>query len=236
MDDLRAETVIDSYEQFIRTDELPIVMGHALGRFDDAGNVDLGPRHRRAWVVAGDFATTASGDQSFQGGGGDDVLIGGSGDDELSGGPGIDDLRGRGGDDALLDDGLDEHDRFSGGSGFDRLFYQHRLEAGLTLTLDGIANDGTPGENENIPSDFEYIGLGDGDDIFVGDGRPTTVLGGRGDDEITGGAGRDRLYGGIGEDVFHTADGHVDWIWGRNAEDDAIDRDPIDRVREVEKL
>lgn len=183
-----------------------------------------------------DTATAEAGDLHFQGGSGDDVLIGGAGDDELSAGPGSDHLRGRGGDDLLIDDGLNERDSFSGGRGVDELWYLHQLEPDLRLTLDGIANDGMVGENENIPSDFERITLGDGDDTFVGDDRPTTVFTGKGDDELTGGAGRDRLYGEIGEDVFHTTDGHVDRIWGGNGEDDATDRDLIDHVRDVEIL
>ena len=49
MNDLRAETVIDAYEAFIR--ELrsdPIIMGHSLGRRDHAGAVEPRPRDASA--------------------------------------------------------------------------------------------------------------------------------------------------------------------------------------------
>lgn len=183
-----------------------------------------------------DFAVAETGGLHFQGGSGDDVFIGGAGDNELSGGLGEDDLRGQGGDDLVIDDGLAERDRFSGGRGVDELWYVRHFHPSLRLSLDGVANDGVRGEDENIPSDFEHITLGDGNDTFVGDDRSTTVFAGRGDDEVTGGGGRDRLYGEIGDDKFHTTDGHIDRILGGNGEDDATDRDAIDRVREVERL
>jgi Ca2+-binding RTX toxin-like protein len=206
------------------------------GRGPDTANFGHVPEGVFYAGFGDDMATTKAGGLHFQGGGGDDVLIGGAGNDQLSAGPGKDDLRGRGGNDYLLDDGLNERDRFSGGRGVDELWYLHQTQPDLTLTLDGIANDGMGGEHENIPSDFERITLGAGDDTFVGDDRPTTVFGGKGADLITGGGGRDDLYGQIGEDVFHTLDGYVDRIWGGNGEDDATDRDPNDRVRQVEAL
>lgn len=140
------------------------------------------------------------------------------------------------GDDIVSDYGRHERDVLSGGAGFDKLSYAHSADGDLTVTLDGVANDGLPGENDNIPTDFEHISLGDGDDTFVGNDLPATVFGGGGNDSITGGGGRDRLHGQFGEDVFHTSDGRTDWVWGGNGQDEATDRDPIDRVRHVELL
>lgn len=174
----------------------------------------------------------------FVGGAGDDVLIGGSGEESIHPGFGADVVRAMGGDDLVsqLEKG-DGSDVFSGGAGSDELVYGGEQVVGrYSVSFDGTANDGEARERDNVASDFERVFGSSGADTLVGDARDNTFLGGAGDDDMTGGVGRDRLFGGRGRDVFHTLDGQADRIWGGKQEDTAIDRDDVDRVRDVEIL
>lgn len=74
------------------------------------------------------------GDDSIYGRGGGDVLLGMAGDDELDGGRGADGL--------------------SGGPGHDSVSYEG---APVDVTLDGVANDGAAGENDNVLLDTEDV-------------------------------------------------------------------------------
>ena len=92
----------------------------------------------------------ASGADVLDGGPGDDRLWGGDGDDRLVGGPGRDVL--------------------SGGAGLhDRADYSGRT-AGVALTLDAVANDGEPGEGDDLRADVEDLLGGRGADRLVGNG------------------------------------------------------------------
>jgi Ca2+-binding RTX toxin-like protein len=131
----------------------------------------------------------------------------------------------------------DATDVFSGGAGSDEFVYGGDQVFGrYSVSLDGRANDGEPGEGDDVASDFERVRGSRGPDTLVGDDHKNTFFGGPGDDDITGAGRRDRLFGGPGEDVFHTTDGRVDRIWGGKQEDTATDRDGTDRVRDVEIL
>jgi Ca2+-binding RTX toxin-like protein len=76
-------------------------------------------------------------------------------------------------------------------------------------SLDGRANDGVAGEDDNIVSASEIIG-GSGNDVLIGSpNRANTLIGQGGDDTLRGGdrgdllrggPGTDRLYGGAGND------------------------------------
>ena len=84
------------------------------------------------------------------------------------------------------------------------------------MSLDGVANDGVPGENDNVDAEavigtvFDDTLTGgpgpdrlDGDkgnDTIAGLAGPDTVLGGDGSDTLTGGDGNDTVTGGFGED------------------------------------
>ena len=89
-------------------------------------------------------------DDSMTGNDGPNVLIGGGGNDSLAGGDGDDVLLGGDGDDtfdeATAANGADE---IVGGAGNDKVNYSTR-ETGITATSDGVANDGAPGERDNI--------------------------------------------------------------------------------------
>lgn len=86
--------------------------------------------------------------------------------------------------------------------------------APVTVTLDGLANDGETGEGDNIKT-LGVVG-GSAGDTLVGasgpdslDGGPgdDLVVGGDGDDSLGGGDGADRLEGGAGADMLGGAAG-----------------------------
>jgi Ca2+-binding RTX toxin-like protein len=212
--------------------------------------VDAGPGRDRVTFGAGQDALLFGGRGNdrvvssdaefgfFVGGAGNDVFIGGPGKESFYPGFGADVVRAMGGNDVVsqLEKG-DESDVFSGGSGSDGLIYGGEQVSGrFSVSFDGIANDGLPGEGDDVASDFEMVWGSNGRDTLVGGDRDNTFFGGAGNDDITGGGGRDRLFGGPGDDEFHTVDGGADRIWGGKQEDTAIDRDDVDRVRDVEIL
>lgn len=121
---------------------------------------------------------------SVHGGEGDDLLRGGPGGQvSLDGGPGADVLVGS--------------DRFSG----DVAVYGDR-EQPVTVTLDGIANDGELGEGDNVAGEIEDVQGGSADDLLVGDDGDNTLLGGQGADVLRGRGGRDVLIGEAGSDAL----------------------------------
>ena len=148
---------------------------------------------------------------SLDGGAGNDSLNGGSGTDSVVGGPGDDtiDATGCSGSPCLAD----AADTYSGGDGVDSISYDHRAAA-VTVTLDGVADDGTAGEHDNVATDIENVTGGDGGDTIVGtdaanvlsggsdyNGQPNTIDGLGGNDVLTGGNGCcDLLHGGAGND------------------------------------
>ncbi len=129
--------------------------------------------------------------------GGDDKLTGGLGDDLLDGGPGIDDLG-----QIKVADGADV---LVGGAGVDQVSYATRAAGDpLSVTLDGLANDGSAGEGDNVGSDVENVLLGKGDDFFDGSALAfrNLVQGGAGADELHGGGSGDQLRGDGGNDLL----------------------------------
>jgi uncharacterized delta-60 repeat protein len=143
-------------------------------------------------------------DDGLFGNKGNDTISGNGGNDGLSGGDGNDTLSGGDGDD-YLDGGLGT-DQFFGGSGRDHADYFNRRED-LTISLDGIANDGAAGEKDNIRIDVENVTGGNGNDVIYGSNAFNHLFGGPGDDRIYGRAGGDFLYGGPGRDALFGEDG-----------------------------
>ncbi|WP_430781247.1 calcium-binding protein [Actinoplanes sp. G11-F43] len=172
-----------------------------------------------------------AGADTIHGGSGDDVIHGDSGNDFLHDGSGADRVYGDSGNDAFFDgSGKDRFyggtgndsfnagpstaaDRYHGGSGTDTVSYYDRT-AGVTLDVDGKADDGRKGEKDNIATDIENLtgGFGNdtihgtnganlldggegGNDKLYGRGGNDTLLGGPGRDHLDGGAGNDRLFG-----------------------------------------
>ena len=119
-----------------------------------------------------------------------DDVRGGSGDDRLVGGDEANLLRGNAGDDVL--DGRGGADRFEGGTGRDLADYGARA-AGVSVTIDGAANDA--GEGDNVTGDVENVRGGSGDDTITGNHEPNRLEGGPGADALDGGGNPDVLAG-----------------------------------------
>lgn len=129
------------------------------------------------------------GNDSLYGRAGDDVLLGGPGEDELDGGLGADAL--------------------SGGPDRDAVSYEG---APVDVTLDGVANDGIPGERDNVLLDTEDVYGTEGPDKLTGNGLDNILDGNGGNDQIVGGPGVDGLFGGEGDDIINSRDGSPDTV------------------------
>lgn len=213
-----------------------------LGDLDDSAVV--GGRERV--VIDGEEgADTITVDSFWFGGRGllfENELDGGAGDDTLVNGVGAYRLDGGAGDDVL--DGRHGFAEMLGGPGADTLMpgdfatvsYGDKT-GGVVVDADGNADDGEPGENDNVlPAPSRFAGLtilgGGGDDRLLGGGNvdylrgmagddvlnPERVSlgdadGGPGDDFVFGGRGPDELYGGAGDDTLRGEDGR-DALYG----------------------
>ncbi len=193
-------------------------------------------------------AEEESGQATVQGGAGSDkltggeradVLDGGLGDDVVKGFEGNDSVQGGEGNDTVSGDTYSDKGVFTdvvdGGPGVDTLDdFNFSGDAGrapaITVSLDGQANDGRPGENDNVAgveiiksgsagsftgdaaaNEFvapqtgaagTLLGLGGDDVLIAGDANGDTVDGGAGNDTVEGGFGDDRLVGGPGRDAI----------------------------------
>ncbi len=174
----------------------------------------------------------------------DTVVHAGPGDDTLNGGPSRDIFF----EDS---DGLDR-DVFAGGAGSDFVRYAGVLHA-VSISLNDVADDGRPGEGDNVKIDVEGIGGTGNADTLTGDGDrnwiealdPTdatvdvqqltggAVIDGKGgDDSITGtnwGNANDRLSGASGNDDIDGYAGN-DVIDGGTGDDDLRGREGFDTL------
>lgn len=146
-------------------------------------SVDLGDGNDRAIVedrvlgsttvrggAGNDRLEGLRGPLNFDGGPGDDTILGSNGDDYLTGGTGADLLQGRG--------------------GIDTTGYYDRTQP-VTVTLDNKANDGAPGEHDDVRT--ENVTGGAGADRLVGNDEANLLIGGEGADALEGGGGPDLL-------------------------------------------
>ncbi len=192
-------------------------------------------------------ADSGAGMNIIAGGSGSDSILGGDGDDQLFGGDGNDTIIAGDGSDSV--DGGAGADVLSGGAGaFDTLSFNG--DNAVSLTPDGVANDGAVNEHDNIDDSFEIItgtagndylvtnnstgaainGMGGDDTIFGGPG-PDGLYGGDGRDHLYGGGGADRLEGGGGSDWLHAdGDGVKDTLVGGHDPQDRLYKDDIDVV------
>jgi hypothetical protein len=180
------------------------------------------------------------GNDELEGYQGNDTLDGGEGNDVVDGGAGSDVVRGGGGDDEVHGDYYEEpgSDVIDGGAGNDivedwddpeKLDRQPQIN----VTQDGVANDGRPGENDNV-TNIEQLDLyitgnvtgteandkirllnpaNSGSSVLRGMGGDDEVIGYDFDDTIEGGAGRDHVEGGMGNDTVVGGPGQ-DVIYG----------------------
>jgi Ca2+-binding RTX toxin-like protein len=203
----------------VRTDVEVLLGGSGADRLVTnaaKNNLDGGP--------GDDVLDGGDGLDHIRGEAGNDVLIGGEGQDVLVGGTGTDIIDGGTGGDSIHAGSLDGGDTYAGGSGFDRMGYSVRTSA-VTVTLDGIANDGAVGEMDNVRADVEQVFGGhaadtlrgngadnrlngaDGNDTIMGLGGDDTLDGGTGHDTLDGGGGDDMLLGDVGDDDLNGFDG-----------------------------
>jgi Ca2+-binding RTX toxin-like protein len=159
-----------------------------------------------------------SGNDTLRGGSGADLISGAAGNDSISGGGGNDILSGGSGNDILIGGSpnlltVDGKDTFQGGDGAgDYADYGFRTNA-VTLRLDGVANDGSGGENDSIGNDVEYLLGGRGNDLIVGNASANFLAGGAGADTLKGGGGNDQLV------ASYTKDSKIDQVFGNTGYD-----------------
>ena len=145
----------------------------------------------------------------LNGEGGQDKLQGGLADDVLDGGLGSDTLTS-----LKQADGADD---YLGGAGTDTLTYGSRI-VDLSITLDGLANDGSSGEGDDAGGDIEILLGGKANDLLdAGEASvKNTLRGGDGNDQlfagpnadaVIGDAGADQLFGEQGKDTLNAQDG-----------------------------
>jgi Ca2+-binding RTX toxin-like protein len=167
-----------------------------------------------------------AGADSLSGGAGNDALVGGADDDTESGGDGNDMLdggatagcTGSGGSDTLSGDAGDDQlcggagpaggpdsDSLNGGDGEDTAYYLRA--ASVNVSLDNVANDGEPGEGDNVHSDVEDLTSGGGADTLVGSDGRNVLDGGPGADSLSGLGGDDVLQDSGGDNAADHLDG-----------------------------
>lgn len=163
-----------------------------------AGN-DLLEGDEQANVLIG-----GPGNDTLNGYGGNDELQGRDGNDLLDGGDGQDDLQGGDGDDRL--DGGPGPDRIAGGSGRDTVSYDESPQA-VAASLNGVADDGQPGEGDNVLDDIEVVIGSAANDTLIAGPFAVELHGGPGDDTLIGSPQADLLSGGDGNDTLDGAGG-----------------------------
>jgi hypothetical protein len=168
----------------IGTDSIPSTNTCALGNLIDMG-------------AGNDVVNGGTAAEAIFGGAGNDVLNGGGGNDDLDGGSSCF-LLARHARPSHRNE-FDGSDVLIGGPGDDTAHYDERTDP-LNITLDGVANDGAPGEHDNVQTE-NVIG-GSANDQITGDGAANTLDGSAGNDLLQGLGGSDRLIGGPGNDAL----------------------------------
>lgn len=155
-------------------------------------------------TAGGDLLGGGEGDDQLEGDEQPGTLIGGAGNDVLNGYGGADLLEGSDGDDQLA--GGTGADQVMGGGGRDMVSYDDALQ-GVSVSLNGLADDGTPGEGDNVAGDIEVVVGSPADDTLSAGDAPVELHGGSGNDRLTGGPGADLVDGGDGDDLLDGAGG-----------------------------
>lgn len=150
--------------------------------------------------------------------GGDDVVFGMGGNDRICLGPGRDiGIGGAGNDEFHAEATLDGRDDFYGSGGQDSVRYIAR-STGVSVTLDGVANDGQVGEQDNVRNSTENVQGTAFDDQILGNDLDNVFIGSSGDDDLRGGAGDDKLFGVGGNDLL-IGNAGADHLGGDNGND-----------------
>jgi Ca2+-binding RTX toxin-like protein len=156
-----------------------------------------------------------------RGGVGRDVLRGGAARDVLLPEGGADKVFGGDGDDVFVSYALDGADVLHGGPGHDVADFGSRSDA-LNINLNGFADDGAPGEHDNVgpTNDVEEVVGGSGNDTLTAENFNVTNV----------------LNGGAGGDTFHAVDSGADTIDGGDDADEAFVDELIDTTANVETV
>jgi hypothetical protein len=93
-----------------------------------------------------------------------------------------------------------------GGPGVDAVNYDNALDP-ISVSLDGKANDGRPGERDNVMRDVENVVSSQFAATLIGSDARNDISGGNEGDRIVGRAGKDTLSAGSGADTVDTIDG-----------------------------
>jgi Ca2+-binding RTX toxin-like protein len=157
----------------------------------DAGNDELG-----AMVLieleGNEFASVEDGDDQMDGGTGDDALAGGP---VVPSGTRLFGYRTKPPPAVQATAATNGADTLRGGAGHDRVTYEMRLGP-LDVSLDGLRNDGAPGEGDLVDVEVEALTGGPGPNRLVGSAADNELDGASGPDTLVGGDGADRLEGG----------------------------------------
>ena len=154
-----------------------------------------------------------------------DTLLGGPGDDEISGSGGADHIEGGDGNDSISPDTYHDPapDYVDGGAGIDTVddwsIPSNDYNPPIAVSMDGAANDGRPGEGDNVVNVEKIeshvsgtLSGGAGDDeltVYANiDEGNSTLLGNGGNDKLTAGDYQDNLDGGPGNDVLNAGFGN----------------------------
>lgn len=135
---------------------------------------------------------------TVDGGAGDDRIAVAGPPHQLTGGPGAD----------LLDS------RLAPGSSVSYLAHTE----GVTVSVNGVADDGAPGEGDNVLGAIGTIQGGAGDDVLDTGETVTALLGEGGNDTLVGGPRADYVVGGDGDDTIATGDGDDRILGGAGAD------------------
>jgi Ca2+-binding RTX toxin-like protein len=163
---------------------------------------------------------------------------GGTGNDKVHAAGGVGKAYGEDGDDSLYGDFLGQV--LIGGPGRDTYVYEgtglapavtidySARTAPVTVTADGVANDGEAGEHDNVGPGAWIILGGSGNDKITGKSSyydlgvyldyPVRLIGNGGNDTLTSARENDTLLGGAGNDVL-TADFGDDQVEGGSGTD-----------------
>lgn len=138
---------------------------------------------------------------------GDDSIVTGPYGDEIEDGLGADQVETGGGNDRVIavsaPDGPDVYEL--GDGSWERVDYSARTTP-IHFTQDRKANDGAPGEGDEIVGANSIRG-GSGDDEMTGGDDDEAFGGGPGDDRLTGNGGNDNLSGDAGRDTIDGGEG-----------------------------
>jgi RTX calcium-binding nonapeptide repeat (4 copies) len=227
-----------------------------LGEGDDRGSVSGGLPTDAPIAFAGeagndDLQASYDGQPTtLDGGPGDDLLLGNQGPDVLLGGDGNDSLEGKDGQDRVLagagDDTLSgdgskgKHaDVIDGGPGTDKVDFDwsdgayDAVVEPVAITLAGGADDGRPGEGDDVRG-VETIVTGNPGRMIGTDAaehlevfqvtQPGDLAGGGGNDLLKGSLGPDKVDGGGGDDSIDAGYGDDVVTGGPGRDDIAADR------------